>query len=296
MEGDEPLEYTVNSENLYSRLDKFLRKQLSDVPLSEIYKLLRTGKICVNGRPTKNPSYELEPGDKVQINEDLSKYSRQTSLVRPIPIKLDILYEDEDLIVLNKRAGIALHPGDRTIGTTLIHGLMFYGKQKGFTPHLVHRLDRDTSGVLLVAKNNKSARTLSHMFRERLVEKEYLALVAGRLQGNGKIDLTLDGLEAVTEYIVLESFDRATLVRVFLHTGRTHQIRRHFAAVGNPVIGDTMYGDKNVNRYFHQEFGLRRQFLHCLRMSFMHPSRPDRINVKAPMPEELKQVLERLRR
>lgn len=295
MGDDESLEYTVNSENLYGRLDKFLRKHLNSVPLSEIYKILRTGKVSVNGRTIKDPSYELEPGDRVYINEDLSKYSRQTLPVRPVPLKLEILHEDEDIIALNKRAGIALHPGERTIGTTLIHGLMFYGKQKGFTPHLVHRLDRDTSGVLLVAKNNRSARILSHMFRERLVEKEYLALVSGQIYGHGKIDLLIDGLEAVTEYTVLENFDRATLVRILLHTGRTHQIRRHFATVGNPVVGDTVYGNRDVNRLFREEFGLRRQFLHCLRLNLMHPTRPERISLKAPLSEELERVLEGLR-
>ncbi|WP_041076803.1 RluA family pseudouridine synthase [Thermotoga caldifontis] len=285
----------VDKESAYTRLDKFLRKQLKNVPLSEIYKLLRTGKVSVNERTVKDPAYELEPGDTVEVDEDLSKYSRQVTVVKPVPLKLDIIYEDEDVLALNKKAGIALHPGDRTVGTTLIHGLMFYGKQKGFTPHLVHRLDRDTSGVLVVAKNSRTARILSHMFRERLVDKEYLALVAGQLRGHGKIDLPIDGLEAVTEYIVLENFDRATLVRVILHTGRTHQIRKHFAALGNPVVGDTVYGDRTANRYFRDNFGLRRQFLHCLRISFMHPAKPERLNLKAPLPEELEEVLERLR-
>jgi len=289
------LELSINRDNAYGRLDKFLRKQLKNVPLSEIYKLLRTGKISVNGKIIKDPAYELEPGDNVRIDEDLSRYSRQTTPVRPVPLKLDIIYEDEDILALNKKAGIALHPGDRTVGTTLIHGLMFYGKQKGFTPRLVHRLDRDTSGVLLVAKNNRSARILSHMFRERLLDKEYIALVAGRLSGHGRIELPIDGLEAVSEYEVLENFKEVTLIRVILHTGRTHQIRRHFAAVGNPVVGDTIYGNKDVNRRFKDAFGLKRQFLHCLRISFMHPTRPEKINLKAPLPEELEEVLERLR-
>lgn len=295
MEEDETLELLVNNESAYGRLDKFLRKQLKNVPLSEIYKLLRTGKVSVNGKTIRDPAYELEPGDKVHVDEDLTKYSRQVATVRPVPLKLDIIYEDDDILAINKRAGIALHPGDKTVGTTLIHGLMFYGKQKGFTPRLVHRLDRDTSGVLVVAKNGRAARTLSFMFRERLVDKEYLALVAGELRGRGKIDFPIDGLEAITEYTVLENFEEATLVRVVLHTGRTHQIRKHFAALGNPVVGDTVYGDKGVNRRFKEKFGLRRQFLHCLRISFMHPSKPEKINLKAPLPEELEEVLERLR-
>lgn len=285
----------VDKENAYIRLDRFLRKQLKNVPLSEIYKLLRTGKVSVNERTVKDPAYELEPGDTVEVNEDLTKYSRQVAVVKPVPLRLDIIYEDEDLLALTKKTGIALHPGDRTVGTTLIHGLMFYGKQKGFIPHLVHRLDRDTSGVLVVAKNHRTARILSHMFRERLVDKEYLVLVAGQLRGHGKIDLPIDGLEAITEYFVLESFDQATLVRVILHTGRTHQIRKHFTALGNPVVGDTVYGDRTVNRYFRDTLGLRRQFLHCLRISFMHPTKPERLNLKAPLPDELEEVLERLR-
>lgn len=289
------MELSVDRDNAYGRLDKFLRKQLKSVPLSEIYKLLRTGKIVVNGKIIRDPAYELEPGDSVRIDDDLSRYSRQTVSVRPVPLKLDIIYEDEDMLALNKKAGIALHPGDKTRGTTLIHGLMFYGRQKGFTPHLVHRLDRDTSGVLLVAKNNRSARILSHMFRERLLDKEYIALVAGRLHGHGRIELPIDGQEAVSEYEVLEKFEQATLVRVILHTGRTHQIRRHFAALGNPVVGDTIYGNRNVNHQFREAYGLRRQFLHCIRISFMHPSKPERITLKAPLPKDLEEVLERLR-
>lgn len=284
----------VDQENFYARIDKFLRKNLKNVPLSEIYKFLRKGLVKVNGKTVREPSYEIQVGDKITVDADLSVYQRDEKELRPVPIKLDILYEDENLLAINKKPNIALHPGEGTKGTTLIQGLMFYGKKKGFKPYLVHRLDRETSGVLLVAKNPKTARTLSQMFRDRLIEKEYLALVHGILKGKGVIDKPLDGLEAVTEYVVLKNFDNVTLVRVLPHTGRTHQIRKHMAMIGHPVVGDKLYGIKEVNEFFKEKYKLRRQFLHCLRLVFTNPSFYGKLVIKAPLPDDLQRVLEEL--
>lgn len=295
MEEDRKLEFLVQENNQYRRIDKFLRNQLKNVPLSEIYKFIRTGKILVNDKVVRKPHYEIDAGDKIDVLVDLSIYKRRSNEVVPVPLKLDILYEDENILILNKKAGIALHPGERTKSTTLIQGLIFYGNKEGFQPHLVHRLDRDTSGVLIVAKNLRTARTLSRMFKERLVEKEYISLVRGRLKNSGIIDTPLDNSEAITEYRTLENFHDATLVSVILHTGRTHQIRRHFASIGNPVIGDTLYGDKAINALYRQKYGLRRQFLHCIRVSFTNPSEPGKLQIKAPLDENLEEILRRLR-
>lgn len=295
MEEDRKLEFIVGRDNQYRRIDKFLRNQLKNVPLSEIYKFIRTGKVLVNDRTIKKPHYEIDTGDRVDILIDLSVYKRKPSEVVPIPLKLDIIYEDDNLLILNKKAGIALHPGERTKSTTLIQGLLFYGNKTGFEPHLVHRLDRDTSGALIVAKNLRTARVLSRMFKERLVEKEYISLVCGKLKGSGIIDTPLDDAEAVTEYKALEAFHDSTLVSVILHTGRTHQIRRHFALIGNPVVGDVLYGDKTINTSYRQRYGLRRQFLHCIRLSFTNLSEPGKLQIKAPLSEDLEEVLRRLR-
>jgi len=290
------LQLIVDRENQYRRLDKFLRNQLTNVPLSEIYKFIRTGKVLVNDRPVKKASYEIDPGDKIDLLVDLSLYKKKRKELSAVPLKLDILYEDDNLLVLNKKPGISLHPSERTKGTTLIQGLLFYGDRHGFQPYLVHRLDRDTSGILVVAKNLRVCRILSRMFKERFVEKEYIALVSGSLQGHGVINTPLDGLESLTEYTVIENFQDSTLVSVLLHTGRTHQIRRHFSSIGKPVIGDMLYGDKTINKLYRERFGLRRQFLHCIRISFADPSQPRRLQIKAPLSEDLEEVLRGLRR
>ncbi len=295
MEENRKLEFLVEENDRYRRIDKFLRNQLKNVPLSEIYKFIRTGKVLVNDRTIKKPHYELDAGDKIDILVDLSIYKRRVKEVNPVPLKLDIIYEDNNLLILNKRAGIALHPSERTKSTTLIQGLLFYGNKEGFQPHLVHRLDRDTSGALVVAKNLRTARMLSRMFKERLVEKEYISLVCGIIKGSGIINSPLDDTEAITEYRTLENFQDSTLVSVILHTGRTHQIRRHFASIGNPVVGDVLYGDKMMNALYKQRYGLRRQFLHCIRLSFANPSEPGKLQVKAPLSEDLDQILRRLR-
>ncbi|GAB4308998.1 MULTISPECIES: RluA family pseudouridine synthase [Pseudothermotoga] len=289
------VELSINEENSYRRLDKFLRNELKAVPLSEIYKLLRTGCVQVNGKTVRKPYTELYVGDKVTIKADLAIY-RQKKDLPSIPLKLDILYEDDNLLILNKKAGITIHPSEKTRSTTLIQGLHFYGAKKGFKPHLVHRLDRDTSGALVIAKNVKTARTLSHMFRNRLVKKEYITLVSGKIFGDGFIDKPLDGSEALTEYKVLENFRDTSLLRVILHTGRTHQIRKHFALIGNPVVGDILYGDKKVNELFKKKHNLRRQFLHCIRISFTNPSEPGVISIKAPLPDDLERVIKGLKK
>ncbi len=288
------MDITVEPGNYYARLDKFLRNNLEDVPLSEIYKFLRKGFVKVNGKTVGEPSYDLQIGDKVTICVDLSSYRRNAKEIRPIPLKLDILYEDENLLAIDKKPYIAIHPGEGTKGATLIHGLMFYGKKKGFKPYLVHRLDRETSGVLLVAKNPKTARTLSHMFRDRLIEKEYITLVHGVIRGKGVIDKKIDGVTAVTEYTVLRNFENSTLLKVVPHTGRTHQIRKHMAMIGHPVVGDKLYGVKQINELFKEKYKLRRQFLHCLRLVFTNPTVYGKLNIKSPLPEDLKRVIEGL--
>ncbi len=286
----------MTSENFYARLDKFLRNHLKQIPLSEIYKFLRKGLVKVNNKVVREPSYELQIGDKITVEADPSVYKKEKGEVRPIPIKLDILYEDENLLAVDKKPNIALHPGEGTKGTTLIQGLMFYGKKNGFKPFLVHRLDRETSGVLLVAKNLRTARTLSQMFRDRLIQKEYITLVYGNLHGRGIIDKDIDGAQSITEYRVLKNYENVTLLRVIPHTGRTHQIRKHMAMIGHPVIGDKLYGIKEINDIFKDRYKLRRQFLHCVRLIFANPTIWGKLNIKAPLSEDLRRVIEGLSR
>ena len=283
----------VKKENYYSRLDKFLRKSLPDVPMSAIYKFIRKGKVYVNGKRVKDQAFRLEEGDLVEIRYvDLDKFRRrkETSL-EPQKMDLDIIYEDEKIIVLNKPAGIALHPGKNIHVATLIEGLMYYGKERGFQPHLVHRLDLNTSGVLVVAKGNEMARVLTDAFKRRFVEKEYITLVKGKITGKGKIEEPLDGQDALTEYEALETKDGLTLLKVRIKTGRKHQIRRHMALIGHHVVGDDKYGKKQFNKELRRKTGLRRQFLHCYRLTLPETVLGERKTFEAPLPEDLRKVL-----
>ena len=283
----------VKKENYYSRLDKFLRKSLPDVPMSAIYKFIRKGKVYVNGKRVRDQAFRLEKGDIVEIRYvDIEKFRRRKETnLEPQKMDLDIIYEDEKILVLNKPAGIALHPGKNIHVATLIEGLMYHGKEKGFQPHLVHRLDLNTSGVLVVAKGNEMARVLTDLFKRRLVEKEYITLVRGKITGKGKIEEPLDGQEALTEYEALETKDGLTLLRVRIKTGRKHQIRRHMALVGHHVIGDDKYGQKQFNREIRRKTGLRRQFLHCYRLTLPEIALGEKKTFVAPLPEDLRKVL-----
>lgn len=287
----------VSDRNYYSRLDKFLRRNLEEVPLSAIYKFIRKGKVYVNGKRVREGSYKLQEGDTVEIRYvDLDKFRRRKgNNLEPQKMDLDILYEDDHMIVLNKPPGIALHPGKNIHVATLIEGLMYYGKEKDFEPHLVHRLDLNTSGALIVAKSKSVARKLTEMFKRREVRKEYLTLVRGYLEERrGIIDIPLDDQDALTEYEVLSEKSGVSYLKVRIKTGRKHQIRRHFSAVGHHVVGDDKYGEKSFNRDFKRRYGLKRQFLHCSSIELDHPVSGERVGVFAPLSEDLEKVLERL--
>ncbi len=285
----------VSEENFYRRLDRFLRKTLSDVPLSAIYKFIRKGNVLVNGKSVKRVGYELKPGDTVEIRHvDLESYRRKKEDLVPQKIDLDVIYEDDSILVVNKPPGIALHPGKGLHMVTLIEGLIHYGMERGFEPHLVHRLDYNTSGVLVVAKGKRNARILTDLFKRRAVSKTYITLVKGKVEGSGRIDRELDGQEASTEYESLSSSSEVSLLRVRIKTGRKHQIRRHMALVGNPVVGDNRYGDKRFNRYFKRRYGLKRQFLHCRELKILHPKSGIEMRFEADLWEDLESVLKKL--
>lgn len=288
----------VNEKNYYSRLDKFLRKNFQNLPLNAIYKLIRKGKIFVNGKRIKNPSYALEIGDLVEIKENLENYNRDiNNSIKPIKMDLEIVYEDKDILIINKPAGIPLHPGKGVHIATLIEGLIYYGQQNNFKPYLVHRLDKHTSGILIVAKNLESSRLLSNIISSREIEKEYITLVVGKTNKNGKIDLPIDGKDSLTIYNTIETFNTDlgffSLLSVNIKTGRKHQIRRHFSLIGYPVVGDDVYGNKKLNREFKRHFGLKRYFLHCKKMSFSFNGK--KIEAIANLPEDLKNVIKKLK-
>ncbi len=287
--------FEVNERNFYRRLDRFLRRSLPSVPLSAIYKFIRKGKVFVNGKRTRKVDHELSIGDVVELRYvDLEKYEKDKKELVPQKMDLEVIYEDERVLAINKPPGIALHPGRGIHVATLIEGLMYYGNERGFEPHLVHRLDLNTSGVLLVAKDKETARILTDLFKRRLVKKEYMVLVKGKVSRSGKVEKTLDGQFALTEYEPIRRFKDSTLLKVRIKTGRKHQIRRHMAEIGHPVVGDERYGDRIFNSVFKKEFGLKRQFLHCTFMELPHPFKDEILRIEADLSDDLKKVLSRL--
>jgi len=289
-------EMTVETE---SRLDRFLRKRYPQLKLASIYKLIKKGWVRVNQKRVKNPAYRLCAGDSVfiayvgDVDHMLRSDSRQ---LKPSKIPIRILYEDENYIVVDKEPGISVHPGKRTSNPTLIEGLLYYGQKAGFKPHLVHRLDKHTSGVLVVCKNEEGAKVLSKLFKSREVEKEYVTLVFGKTKRRDEITLPLENQDALTIYQRLEYFPHAdvSLLLVKIKTGRKHQIRKHLSQIGHPVIMDDLYGNRSRNRWFKKTFGLKRYFLHCARIVFVDPIDDQRHEFESPLAKDLNDILKKL--
>jgi len=297
------------------RLDNFLLRILGAVPRSLVYRILRTGEVRVNGRRAK-PAYRLVTGDKVRLPPLQGAGRKQDSETAKAPSKSlrdfvagAVVHEDRDLIVVNKPAGVAVHGGSG-VSFGVIEALRAVHPELQEL-ELVHRLDRETSGCLLVAKRRAVLRDLHAQLRERRMEKRYLTLVAGKWPFGAKtIDLPLktnlkqggervvrvhsDGQQAVTTFKPLEQFGKiATLLDVDLGTGRTHQIRVHAAHAGYPVAGDEKYGDRDKDAKL-KEYGLTRMFLHAASLTFRRGEEP--FTVTAPLPPELQAVVDELRR
>jgi 23S rRNA pseudouridine1911/1915/1917 synthase len=292
----------VADEAAGSRLDRYLAglPEVGSRAIAE--RLLADGAVLVDGRQ-RAKSHRLAGGEDLEL--DLP--APAPTLLVPEQIDLSVAYEDQHLLVVDKPAGVVVHPaaGHRT--GTLVHGLLAAGAEGGDEerPGVVHRLDRDTSGLLVVARSEEAHRRLQRLVRVRAVEREYLALVVGRpLSRRGTIDAPIgrdrhDRLRqsldtntprgAVTHFEVEELLPRHALLRVRLETGRTHQIRVHLAAIDLPVAGDPMYGRPG-------ELGLERQFLHAARLAFAHPFTGERVEVSSQLPADLAAALERARR
>lgn len=292
------------------RLDNFLIGQLKDVPKSHVYRVLRRGEVRVNsGRAA--PDYRLQSGDRIRIPP-----LRQRQSIKPAGgprwqwLEERVLYEDDDILVLDKPAGLAVHAGSG-VASGVIEALRALRPELPML-ELVHRLDRDTSGCLLLAKRRPALLALHQMWRNENVEKRYLALVRGRWRGASRqanaplvhgrrrsgerrVEVSRDGRAAVTEFVPQGSYGPATLMEVRLYTGRTHQARVHAATLGHPIAGDDKYGEREFNRELRRYGGLRRLFLHAVRLRFAHPTSGAKIDIKSPLPPELASVLERLR-
>ena len=268
------------------RLDKALTLLYPDKTRSFISKNIKQGQVQVNGKIIKKASFLVNEQDK--ITADFQEILSPQNL-EPQKIPLEIIFENEDFLVINKQKGIAVHPGAGNKDQTIVNALLYYYQNNlsyfkdSVRPGIVHRLDKDTSGVLIVAKNNAFHNYLAQEIAERRVEKVYRALVVGKMEDGliqGKIgrsfsdrkkmSIKKEGKEAVTKFRVIKYFPEyeVSLVEIFLITGRTHQIRVHFQAINHPVVGDCVYGNKKVNKFFIDNFQVKTQLLHACRYSF----------------------------
>jgi 23S rRNA pseudouridine955/2504/2580 synthase len=315
------IEITVSADGAGQRLDKLVRRALRDVPLSHVYKMFRTRKVRVNGARGR-PEQILAEGDRVAIRGDEERLlgpaegssAGRAPAPRPARPTFRVLLEDEHLLAVDKPAGLAAHPGSGITGPTLVDEVRAYlavpdALPPGeFRPSPAHRLDRETSGVVLVAKTRKAMVRLGELFTEGdEVRKTYLALAKGKMpRPAGVVDVPLSeheqtarsrdrrGVnfqEAITRWQSLAANRDASLLSIRIETGRTHQIRRHLAAVGHPVAGDRRYGDFAFNRTARARWGLDRMFLHAWRLEIPHPVTGAPLRIAAPLPAGLLQVL-----
>jgi 23S rRNA pseudouridine1911/1915/1917 synthase len=282
----------VPDEAAGERLDRFLAS-LPEVGSRGLAERLLADGVLVDGH-ARAKSHRLRGGEELEFDAP----ERVTQTLEPEPMELRIVYEDEHLVVVDKPAGLVVHPAPGHATGTLVHGLLAHDVAGGDEdrPGIVHRLDRDTSGLIVVARSDEAHRRLQELVRRRELERHYLALVVGKPRSRaGRIEApigrdrrepmrhSLDTdtpRDAVTHFEVVELFPRHSLLDVKLETGRTHQIRVHLNAVGLPVAGDPVYGRPH-------ELGLERQFLHAARLAFTHPFTGERVDVESPLPEDL---------
>ena len=315
LDQNSPLTFSVTDDEAGERLDSFLAARIQDWSRARLQRLIEESDVLVNGHSVKS-SYKTRPHDQIEI--ELT--SLPSASFTPEEIPLEIVHEDDDLIVVNKPAGMVVHPAAGSASGTLANALAFHFRELSTTaglvrPGIVHRLDKGTSGLLVVAKNEVAHEDLADQFRAREVFKSYVALVHGRVERKrGQIDQPLardprnrtrmaivaGGRPALSLYLVREAFDRFTRLDVELKTGRTHQIRVHLAWMKHPVVGDSVYGggrDKTVPdaRVRGAIARLQRQFLHAHELGFRHPRTRQDLRFIAPLPSELQRLLDLIR-
>lgn len=295
----------ATDENSGERLDKFIADN-SDISRSYAAKLCEDGLVMLGGKLLAK-KYKITGGEEIEIDvpkpEELS--------IEPENIPLDIVYEDSDVIVVNKPQGLCVHPAPGNESGTLVNGLVYHcgGELSAINgvirPGIVHRIDKDTSGLLIVAKNNEAHLKLSEQLKERKAMRKYVALVNGNIKEEGgtinkpiarnpvdrkKMAVVQGGREAITHFNVLERFGQYTLVECILETGRTHQIRVHMTSIGHSIVGDPLYGIKK------EKFNLQGQLLHAKTIGFVHPTTGEMMEFSSEIPEYFQKVLEKLRK
>ncbi len=309
--------FEVSQENAGSRLDLFLSRMSLELSRNQVQRLIDNNCILVNEKPQK-ASYRLRSKDQVLVSVPPAPPSQ----LEPEPLSLDVVFEDDHLIAINKPSGLVVHPATSHRTSTLVHGLLHHCDHLAdlggpLRPGIVHRLDKDTSGIIVVAKENSAYRHLSRQFKEKLVYKEYSALVYGHLrQSSGqftdpirrhpknrkKMGIIAGGREASTFWWLELLFGEVSLLKVVIKTGRTHQIRVHFAHARHPVVGDATYGGKKRVKSVQNPLmrarlsKVKRQMLHARRLALEHPATGETLDLSAPLPEDMTDLLQFLRK
>ena len=291
----------VSDEETGERIDSFLSGK-TEFTRTRIQQLIKDRNITVNGKPTKS-SYKIEENDEIIIEVP----EVETTEIKPENIKIDIVYEDSDIAVINKQAGLVVHPAHGHYSGTLVNAILYHIKDLSgingeIRPGIVHRLDKDTSGLIVIAKNDKVHTALTEMFQEKKIRKTYLAILKGKLnKSEGKIvtqigrdkndrkkmtviDDATKGKNAITNYRVISQNNLFTLVKVNIETGRTHQIRVHMRYLGYPILGDSVYGRKDNEK---------RQMLHAYKLEFLHPVTGHQMEFTGEIPEDFQKALKK---
>ncbi len=313
----------VNEQESGSRLDVVIASHISDCSRSLSASLIRKGKILVHGG-VKKPGYHVKTGDEISG----AILPPEPVLYEPEPIEIDIIYEDKHLIVINKQPGLVVHPAPGHYTGTLVNALLYHCEKPDYPPDypldypgdklrpgIVHRLDKDTSGTMVIAKNEAVHNNLAAQFKDRKIKKEYLALVCGEMKSESGIislpvgrhpverkkmsTISRKGRSAETLWRVKERFKNITLLEICLKTGRTHQIRVHCAAINHPVLGDLVYGSRRAGKISDAVSDLikivPRQMLHAWRLELIHPATKKIMSFVSPVPEDMENVMKKLR-
>lgn len=300
----EIIQIYVDEEDDLERLDAYVAKEIDEVSRSYVQKLIKDGLVYVNDKQVKS-SYLVKEGDSIKVELPQPKILE----IIPEDLPIDIVYEDKDVVIINKSQNMVVHPAPGNYSGTLVNALLFHIDNLSsingvIRPGIVHRLDKDTSGMLIVAKNDKAHRILSEELKMRNIKRVYTALVHGVLSNDeGRIDAPIgrhakdrkkmtvtknNSKDAITHYKVLDRYNKYTLVEVKLETGRTHQIRVHMAHINHPVVGDPVYSNgKN-------EFSLDKQMLHATKLGFIHPSSEEYMKFEIDLPEYFNNIIKGL--
>jgi len=297
-------EYKIKKEDENIRLDKIVGKIKTDISRTTIQRMIEEGNILVNGKNVRT-SYKVNFEDVVTIKYEIPKEID----ILPQEMPLDIIYEDQDILIVNKEKGIVVHPGNGNPDGTLVNAVMAKCKDSlsgiggKIRPGIVHRIDKDTSGLVIIAKNDKAHIDISNQIKNREVVKVYIALVRGVIKENEatinmpisrstkdrkKMAVDKKGKEAITEFKVLKKYEGYTLIEVRIKTGRTHQIRVHMSEIGYPIVGDAVYSNGR------NPFNVCGQMLHAAKLEFIHPTTKEIVKFEAPLPEYFGRIIEKL--